>query len=343
MVRIGLGVIGAGAIAERAHLPVYSKMPEVKLVGIAEINAERCKALARRFNIPNWYEDYHKLLENREIQAVSICTPPDTHAEIAVAAAEARKHVLCEKPMALQVEDADRMIEAAERNNVKLMVGHSLRYLENFRVVRHLLMKRTIGRVVFARLELTAGGPFLSWPAVSRYYREKGRGGEVLFNFGTHAVDLLRWVINDEVRNVCALIGTYGVVPEIVGKEIDDRALALLEFEGGSFGEICVAYVTTSFENLLEICGTKGKIVTDLQPPSPLSMKRIIRLYRGDKGPYVINVNQVKGDLCLEIEDFIRWVRKGKEPRVSAYDGKKAVKVVLAIYESYRERFAKHP
>lgn len=337
MKRIGVGVIGAGAIAENAHLPAYSQMPEARLVAIAEINVERCKIVASRFNVPKWYDDYQKLLEDKDIQAVSVCTPPDTHTQICVAAAEAGKHILCEKPMALKVEDSDKMIHAAERNDVKLMVGHAHRYAENFRMVRRLVTKGAVGDVVLARLEMFSGGP-IAWPAVSKYFIKRESGGGVLINVGTHTIDLLRWVVGDEVKRVCGLVGTYGVVPEMIENQIDDKALALLEFERGVFGEICVSYMPASFENALEICGTKGKIITERPPPLVLSPKRAIRHYRGDRGPYRISVHQPRSEIYLEINDFINCIRKNKKPRVSGYDGRIAVQIALAIYESYAEK-----
>lgn len=336
MKKIGVGVIGAGAIAEHGHLPAYAQMPEAHLVAISDINAARCKSLGEKFRVPNCYEDYRTLLENKAVDAVSVCTPPDMHAEIAIAAAQAGKHVLCEKPMAVTVEDTDKMIEAAQKNNVKLMVGHSLRYSENFRTVRRLLADGVVGKAILARLELFSGGPVV-WPSVSKFFTRKGAGGGVLLNVGTHAVDLLRWIIGDEVERVCGFTGTYGAVPEMVKNQIEDEALALLVFENGVLGELCLCYTHVMFENSLEICGTMGKIVVELPGALSLDPRRTVRLYRGTKGPYVINVNQPRSELSLEIYDFIDCIRKDKKPKITGLDGKKAVEVVTAIYNYAKE------
>src|SRR5579883_1266604 len=125
MRRLKVGLIGAGTIANSAHLPAIAQLhDELELVAVADVRGEAAEKAAREYGAEDWYTDYRQLLARPDIDMVDICTPEFLHGEQVVAAAEAGKHILCEKPMANSLADADAMIEAARRNKVKFMVGH---------------------------------------------------------------------------------------------------------------------------------------------------------------------------------------------------------------------------
>ena len=126
--KLGVGVIGAGGIARLAHIPNYAKNPRVKLVAVADIDVAKARQVAEDFGIPNVYDNFEDLLANPEVEAVSVTTPPSAHAEPVIAAARAGKHVLCEKPIAMTLEEADAMVDAAEKAGVKFAMGYQHRF-----------------------------------------------------------------------------------------------------------------------------------------------------------------------------------------------------------------------
>ena len=144
---IKVGLIGCGNIGTRAHLPACVHTSEVELVAVCDIIEERVRAAAERSGATA-YTDYRKLLERQDVDVVIIALPNDLHAEVSIAAAEAGKHVLCEKPMALTLEEADAMIEAHKAAGTKLMVGQSTRYGAAFKRLLDMLHEGTFGRLV---------------------------------------------------------------------------------------------------------------------------------------------------------------------------------------------------
>src|SRR5829696_5680419 len=151
-VPFGIGVIGCGMIANSAHLPAIRHLSDrLKLVAVADVREEQAARAAREFGAAAYYTDYRELLARPDITIVDICTPEFLHREQVIAAAEAGKHILCEKPMADSIESADAMIAAAERAGVKFMVGHSRRFTRRYREVRAAIDSGAIGAVRLVR------------------------------------------------------------------------------------------------------------------------------------------------------------------------------------------------
>src|SRR5690242_6511130 len=149
---LGIGVIGCGTIANSAHLPAISRLGErLKLVAVADVREEQAARAAQKFGAGAYYTDYRELLARPDIAIVDVCTPEFLHREQIVAAAEAGKHILCEKPMADSLEAADAMIAAAERAGVKLMIGHSRRFTRRYREVRAAIDAGAVGPVRLVR------------------------------------------------------------------------------------------------------------------------------------------------------------------------------------------------
>jgi len=142
-----VGVIGCGAIAQRAHIPTFNSIEGVEVQAVCDINEEKARKTAKKYKIKEYYTDYKTMLENPSINLVSICTPPNLHAEIIIEAARAGKHVLVEKPLATKLKDALKAIQTAKENKIKLCVTHNYRYYPAIRKAKTLIDNGKLGRI----------------------------------------------------------------------------------------------------------------------------------------------------------------------------------------------------
>src|SRR5581483_8259277 len=198
MDRVGFGVIGAGLFGEN-HALVYSRLPGVELVAVCDQNEARAREVAERYGARTHATDYRQLLANPDIRAVSIATPDFAHAEIALAAAEAGKHILVEKPLATTVDEAQAIVDAAARAGVKLMVDFHNRANPPFVAARDNVRSGALGTPAYgyARLSNTTFVPLemLRWADRS----------SALWFLGSHTIDIMRFILNDEVVRVHAV------------------------------------------------------------------------------------------------------------------------------------------
>jgi predicted dehydrogenase len=309
-------------------------LPEAKLVAVCDINEERAKAMAKKYDAEAWYTDYIKLLKRDDIDAVSICTPNFLHCEQTVAAAKHGKHVLVEKPMAVTIEECDKMIEACEKANVKLMVGANPRFDPQNQQIKEIFDKGTIGKILQIKYHAAYGGPFVFWPAVSDWFFDKVKvGGGCIQDFGTHIIDLFRWLTRD-VSSVFAIGGTLQK-----NIEAEDNAVLLLTFKHGGIGEIDISWAYDGWNMSSEIIGSEGAIFVR-EPPSPVSIYTYnpnLELPEGMMQPRsVLNVKQMMASQKAKIQHFIVSVAEDKKPLVNGRDGKAALEVVIAAYESMK-------
>ena len=314
------------------HVPCFIRTPECQLIGIADINLERAKELALKYNIEHVFNDYKELLECDNVDAVSVCTPPATHCQIVVDACNANKHVLCEKPMALSLEEADQMINAAKKSEVLLAVGHQFRFMHNVQKARELLGKRIIGKILTCYGELVGGGPFFEWETSSDYYLKPESGIDVLFNYGMHIIDLFNFFFKKALR-VSGFIKQGKVRNVVVG----DRAIISIEYEDDILAALNTSY--TAFQDpdrgAIDICGVDGKLSINLRRP-------ILSLYK--KGSLLSKLHGTRELVCgkkdfllpyhREIGNFVKSVADHTEPYVSGVDGRYALEIALAAYHS---------
>ncbi len=330
--RIGIGIVGCGSIAKKVHVPCFTRTPECQLIGLADANVERAKELAHRYNVEHVFSDHQELLECDNVDAVSVCTPPATHCQIVVDACNAHKHVLCEKPMALSLEEADQMITAAKKSEVLLAVGHQFRFMSNVQKADELLRKGTIGKVLTCRGELGGGGPFFEWETSSNYYQKAGSGTDVLLNYGTHIIDLFNFFFRKALK-VSGFV-KQGLIQNVA---VGDRAIITIEYEDDILATLNTQY--TSFRDpdrgAIDICGIDGKLSINLKRPT-------LGLYR--KGSFLSKLHGTRELVCgkkdfllpyrREIRNFVQSVADHTEPYVSGFDGRYALEIALAAYHS---------
>lgn len=191
-----IAIIGCGGIANGKHMPSLSKLDNVEMVAFCDIVSERAHEAAAKFGKEEArvYEDYREVLQDSSIDIVHVCTPNDSHAEITIAALEAGKHVMSEKPMAKTAHDARRMVEAAKRTGKKLTVGYNNRFRGDSQHLHKLCSEGELGEIYFAKAHAIRRRAVPTWGV---FLDEEKQGGGPLIDIGTHALDLTMWMMNN--------------------------------------------------------------------------------------------------------------------------------------------------
>ncbi len=328
--KIKVGVIGAGAIAEHAHLMGYSKIPELcEIRAICDVNKDRAEEMAAKFGIKEVYTDHKEMLAKADIDAVSVCTPNKFHASQTIDACNAGKHVLCEKPMAINDEECEAMIEAAVRNNVQLMVGFTHRFYNYNQKAKELIAQGVIGKPFMIRVRFAHEGPYISWPAKSNWFFNKElAGGGALLDMGIHALDIMRFLVGD-IKDISANLGTL-----VRTMEVEDNAICTVNFDNGAMGYLEVGWSSKSGILGIEVYGEDGSMVIDYSTPIKIYVdkKKIIG------GPGWIELKDCTGGgWDAEMKAFIQSLQNGTPVPVNGFDGLKGVRLAMAAYKSNAE------
>jgi len=331
MDKIKVGIIGAGAVGY-AHIQGYQTSGHAEVIGVATRTAEHGKLAAEKFGAEAWYTDYRELLKRDDLDAVSICTPNYLHAQQAIAAAKAGKHILCEKPLAMTLEEVDGMIKAAHEANVFLMNPSHQRFIPMLKSVKAVLDQ--LGTITFIRYRFAHQGPYKAWKAQSKekwFFDEKQAGGGVLLDLGPHALDLLDWYFGDVEVVQGALLKTF----EQPTKS-EDTAILLFKFRNGILAELDTSWASEPEFNEFQIYGTKGTIKVDLWERAPIEImpKKLKQNEKMGQLPLTGILAQVSVARRNMIHYFVDCVRNNKEPEMSGELGKRILKVVLAGYKS---------
>jgi predicted dehydrogenase len=270
---IGIGIIGAG-FARTTQIPGFKDCIGARVVAITSAHRERAESVADEFKIRRVCEDWRELVARDDVDLVSIVTPPATHLEITLAALANGKHVLCEKPMALNVDEARQMVEAASAAGVLALIDHELRFLNSRRTMRAMLNRGAIGTVRHCNYRFRSdyrGVLDRAWD----WWSDESVGGGTLGAIGSHAVDSFRWVLDTEIAQVFCMLSTHiaerpdkasGAMRPVTS---DDEAELLFRFADSSLtknatGSVSLSVVESGrYENRLEIYGTTGALMVE--------------------------------------------------------------------------------
>jgi predicted dehydrogenase len=270
---IGIGIVGTG-FARTTQIPGFRDCMGAKIVAIASRHRERAEAVASEFGIENVFDTWQELVEFRDVDLVSIVTPPATHKEIALAALEQRKAVLCEKPMAMNAEESLAMMERAREAGVLALIDHELRFLNSRRTMRAMLQSGAIGPIRHCNYIFRSDYRGLvdrAWD----WWSDETMGGGTLGAIGSHAVDSVRWVLNTEISGVFGLLSTHiKERPQKSGGEMravttDDEAKFLFRFADGPMNQNTTGSASLSVvesgqhENRLEVYGSTGALMVE--------------------------------------------------------------------------------
>jgi len=331
----GIGIIGCGKIAQVRHIPEYAEHQDAKLLGYYDINLQRAQELAVKYG-GTAYATVEELLANPEIDAVSVCAANFAHAELTIAALNAGKHVLCEKPMAITLSECEAMVEAARKNGKYLMIGHNQRLAKAHAVARKLIVDGLIGDIVTFRTTFGHGGPE-TWsvdPGLNTWFFDKSKAAMgAMADLGIHKTDLIQFLTGQQVVRTTARVTTLDK-RDASGNliSVDDNAICIYEMSGGAFGSMTASWTHYGAEdNSTVLYGTKG--IMRIYDDPAISIKVILN--DGSKISYDVeaiqtNDNQTKsGVIDLWMESLVG----DKAPEIS---GESALAAMRAVFASIR-------
>jgi UDP-N-acetyl-2-amino-2-deoxyglucuronate dehydrogenase len=331
---LGFGIVGCGLISDW-HARAVEAIEGAYLVGVTDVNKDAREKTALKYGVRS-FDSLEQMLNNKEIDVVSICTPSGLHAPLTIKAANAGKHIILEKPMALNLKESDEIIEACDKNNVKLTVISQLRFTDSVARVKAALAEGLLGRIIM-------GNVYMKYYRSQEYYDQsswrgtwKMDGGGALMNQGIHGIDLLQYIMGD-VKSVFAHTRTLAR-----NIETEDSAIAILEFENGALGSIeGTTSIYPGFSRVLEVNGSKGTIA--LQEDSIIKW-----IIEGKDAPEGILERETSNksasnpaDFGIEghiaqITDMVNAIREDRKPLVDQHEGRKPIEIIMAVYESSR-------
>lgn len=330
MSKIKVAVFGCGAIAERRHIPEYAANEHVELVAFADPIVERAEKMAETYD-GKAYSSYEDLLANETVDAVSVCTPNYLHAPMAIAAANAGKHVLVEKPMAVSTEEGEQMIEAAKKNGVYLMVGHNQRLMPPHVKAKEILESGKLGKVLNFRTSFGHPGPE-GWSvdgAESWFFRKEEAIMGAMGDLGVHKSDFIRYLLNDEVSEVAGFISTL----HKEGTKVDDNATCLLRMKSGAIGTLVASWTQyRAGDNSTVLWCENGVMKIGTVEGDEV----IVELTNGTVETYKVgamatNEKQVPSGV---IDAFVESIVTQTPPSISGEEGLRSLQVILAAFES---------
>ncbi len=319
MKKLRWGLIGCGDISRKRVAPALRDLESCELVAVNRARAELAVDFAREFGARRWQGDWRELIADAEVEAVYVSTPVYLHAEQTIAAAEAGKHVLCEKPMAMNVAECDRMITACRANGVKLGVAYYRHFYPVVLRIKQLIAAGEIGKPVLA--QVNAFERFNPQPGADRYWLiEKSQaGGGPMMDFGCHRIEVLMNLLG-AIKRTTSLTSSA-----LFQREVEDTCVAAFEFESAAQAVLTVTHAAIESQDTLSIFGSEGSLHVAALNRGELRIKSAMG-ERTELHPPHANLH-----LPL-IEDFTRAVLEGREPAVSGAIGREVAQTVEAIY-----------
>lgn len=332
MVRIV--IIGCGGVAMTRHIPGSIASDHIQLYGFYDVDVERAEKLAEQYSVKA-YHTLEELLADPNVDAVTVCTATKFHTDITIKALESGKHVLCEKPMAASVEEAQRMVDAARRTGKKLMISHNQRLYSPHVKAKELIESGAIGKVLTFRTHLGIRGP--EYSGVNRsasiwYFDKKKAGRGVVSDVGSHRIDLMRYFFGD-IEKVFAYTPTLDKrYPDGRLIDLDDNAFAILQFKNGVVGQFTVSWTSYSGnDRQTQIFGTQGTLTVYGEKNDI-----IIETLSGETIYYDLP-DSAPQDVVLVTdidERFAKCIENDEVPFVTAEDGLEVVKTIEAMEKS---------
>lgn len=342
--KIKVGIIGVGGISE-VHIKGYKALKNVELYAFCDIDEAKLKRKGEKHGVTRLYTDYKEMLAQLpELDAVSVCTWNAAHAPCTIAALDAGKHVICEKPMAMNVQEAMAMKEAAERNGKLLMIGFVRRFGNDCTILKDFVDNGQLGDLYYAKASyLRRNGAPGGW------FGDKERsGGGPMIDLGVHVIDLVRYLMGcpKPVAVYGATFNKLGDFSDIKGKSaawksetagkpifnVEDLACAFIRFDNGAVLNIDASFTlhTQKGEDGIQIFGTKGGAKLDPE----LKIAKEMNGYLINVGLDAKTALSFEGLFENEIAHFVDCVANGVPCRAPAEDGVELMKILCAVYES---------
>lgn len=339
MTKTKVALLGAGFISE-IHAESYARfVPDAEVVAVFSRNAQRAKKFAKKHGIARAYSDLELAIRESGCDVVDVCLPNFLHARATLAAADAKKHVIIEKPLAMTLEEADEMIGACAAAQRKLMYAEELCFAPKYERVRKLVNEGAVGRIYQLRQCEKHSGPHSDW-----FYDVNQSGGGVLMDMGCHGLAWFRWMLggSTKVLNVSAHMQN-GLIHK--GRtQGEENSVCMVEFEGGAIGIAENSWAKHGgMDDRVEVYGTGGVIYADLfMGNSALTYSEKGYGYAMEKAgstkgwTFTVFEEAFNQGYPQELKHFIECVREDKEPVTTAQDGRAVLEMMYAAYASAR-------
>jgi predicted dehydrogenase len=334
--RVRVAFVGCGWVTEYRHLPALRRLPNAEVVALADVDQRRLSTVADRFGIRSRHTDYRRLLDDPAVEAVAVCTPLPSHAEIGLAALEAGKHLLMEKPLALSLADGDRLIERAAALRRTAMVGLNLRWHRLVRRARQIIQDGHLGSPMLASAVLAS-----YHHTIPPWRGKRAEGGGVLCEQAVHMYDLWRFILNSEVDEVFAAVTPGRVAEEsaMVTARLMNGSLVTSHFSWGT-GNVCY----------LDIYGSRARLQLDCLRFDGLQLLSLAE-HPGDLRVRLRGIPSTVGALAAlpatlreggdylatyreEWRHFLDGVMHGTPVQPTLLDGRRALEIILAAQAS---------
>ncbi len=346
-----MDTLGFGVIGLHNHYHAYPMadylhrgLPGGRLVAVSDERPHQADTFARRYGVEAAYDDYHAVLARRDVDVVIVTSYTAAHAEHCIAAAEAGKHIILDKPIATTMEDATRIVAAARTHGVKLMMAYLLRFLPVYQRAKELIEEGVIGRPTSAFYSIRVPVGFIrdAPDTVDQgWYADpiKGGGGGFI-DHGVHFTDALRWFFESDATSVYGKIGnlTYTDLP------VEDYGICTISFAKGQIGTVestwhaAEWYGPLSSPDRCTLSGTEGEIELHYQKSPQMEVAARVAPYNSGR-IYYDWAGEERDNICYKrvVEHMIACVREDREPSVTGEDGRAALGIILAAYRSARE------
>lgn len=335
--KLRFGIISAGPMAE-AHIRGVKANVKADLKTICDTDLEKALNIANKYGIPDCYADYREILKDKDIDIVIVASPDQLHTEHTVTALESGKHVLCEKPMALTIEECVAMIDASKRTSKKLMIGQICRYTPAFKLTKKLIDEGHIGELFF--IESEYAHDYSDIPGAGNWRKDPVRLRHAVIGGGCHAIDLLRWIAGNPSE-----VFAYANRKILKAWPVDDSTIAIMKFPNDVMGKVFVSIGCKRNYTMRSVFyGSKGTIIADNTSP-------YITVYKENmaKGEKVFNdvqeqtvgmvypVNLDSHNTVGEIDEFINIINNDQKVLTDGIQGASTLAVCLAVVESARK------
>lgn len=336
MNKVKVGLIGSQFVSS-IHAESLKRVAEAEIIAVASKTEDHVKTFAQHHGIPNYFTDYKEMLEMDELDMIIIGAPNYLHAQITVDSAKAGKHVVCEKPLCMNLKEADLMIDTCKKENVKLMYAEELCFTPKYVRLKQLVDERALGDVYMIKQCEKHDGPHSAW-----FWNVELSGGGVVLDMGCHAFEFFRWMIGKpEIESVYADMSTCVHKDKTKG---DDNSLVIVKFKNGV---TCLAEESWAkkggMDDQAEVYGSEGVAYANL-----LRGNSILTYSDTGYGYAVEKAGSTKGwsftiyeeawnyGFPQEMEHFVDCVKNDKEPIETGEDGRIVLEMIFAAYESAR-------
>jgi predicted dehydrogenase len=327
--RIGVCVVGPGFWAREMHLPAFAAIPDVEVACVVGRNEAAARALAERFGAKRWSTDYREAVKADDVDVVDILAPNYLHAPVAIAAANAGKHVICIKPLATTLEEADAMIAAANKAGVRLLYAENVPFIPAVQEAKRVVESGAIGRIFRVKACEGIGRPHSAW-----HYDKARAGGGAMIDMAVHSIEFCRAFAAADFASVYAETGTFVWGAKL---EAEDTAVMTLRFANGIIGQCEDSWsLAGAMDSRFEVFGTAGRILIDnlhRQPIQVVSGEAQSAVAPGWSFPSPLPGAISDGHVAM-LTHFIEAIRSGAPSKSEAAVGWNALAVIEAATAS---------